>query len=79
MSESTSHIGSFYKKSNKLVGPTNFLAWKKMIDLTHTKHEVMGFVLGIIIEPGKDKTQELAKYKRGEVRTQSIIVESIKD
>ena len=39
----------------------------------------MEYVLGEVLEPSKDKTQGLAKYKKGEVRAQRIIVESIKD
>lgn len=39
----------------------------------------MEYVLGEVSVPDKEKTQELAKYKKGEVRAQRIIVESIKD
>jgi len=77
--ESTSHMGSFCKEHNKLVGASNYLAWKKIIDLILTEQDVMQYVAGEIIEPSKDKAQELAKYKKGEVRAQRIIVESIKD
>ena len=61
MSESTGHMGSFCKESNKLVGSTNFLAWKKRIDLALTKHEVMEYVLGEVIETSKDKTQDKSR------------------
>lgn len=37
----------------------------------------MEHVLGEVTKPIKDKTQQLAKYKKGEVRAQRIIVESI--
>ena len=37
----------------------------------------MEYVIGEIIEPNKDKNQEPTKYKKGEVRAQQIIIESI--
>ena len=76
MSQSTNHMATF---CNKLVGSTNFLALKKRIDLTLIENEVMEYVLGEVVEPSKENTQELAKYKKGEVRAQRIIVELIKD
>ena len=48
-------MGFVYKETNKLIGSTNFLAWKKRIDLTLTKHEVMEYVLNEVVEPSKDK------------------------
>jgi len=42
---------SFCKESNKLVGSTNFLAWKKRIVLVLTENEVMEYVLGEITQP----------------------------
>jgi len=63
MSKSIGHISSFCKKRNKCVGASNYLAWKKRIDLALIEHEVMEYVTGEITEPSKDKTQELAKYK----------------
>ena len=70
-------MGSFYKESNKLIAESNYLAWKKRIDLILTEQELMEYVTGEITKPSKDKTQELARYKKGEVRAQRIIVESI--
>lgn len=32
------------------------------------ENEVMDYVIGKVIEPEKDRTQELAKYTKGEVR-----------
>ena len=58
---------------------SNYLAWKKRINLILTEQDVIGYVNGEVIEPQKDKTQELTRYKKGEVRAQRIIVESIKD
>lgn len=79
MSQPTDHMATFCKESNKLGGSTNFLAWKKMIDLALTKNEVMEYVLVEVVEPSKEKSQELEKYTKGEVRVQRIIVESIKN
>lgn len=59
---------SFCKEGNKLDGSSNFQAWKKIIDLVLLENEVMDLILGKVIEPVKDKTQEWAKYNKGEVR-----------
>lgn len=63
---------------NKLDVSSNFQAWKKRIDLVLIENEVMDHILGKVIEPKKDKAQELVKYNKGEVRTQSNLIESIK-
>ena len=78
MSKPSSHMGSFCKERNNLVGASNYLAWKKRVDLILTKQEVMEYVIGEFIKHKKDKTQELEKYKKGEVSAQMIIVEYIK-
>lgn len=72
-------MGSIGNEINKLIGLTNFLAWKKRIDLALTEHEVMEYVLGEFIEPRKYKTQQLEKDNKGELGAQRIILESIKD
>lgn len=72
-------MGSFYKERNKIIGASNYLAWKKRIDLILIEQDIMGYVTREVTEPEKDKTQELEKYKKGEVRAQRIIMESIKD
>lgn len=41
MSQSTDHMATFCKESNKLVRSTNFLAWKKGINLALIENEVM--------------------------------------
>jgi len=50
-----------------------------MIDLILKKHGVMEYFIREITGPSKDKTKGLANYKKGEVRAQRIIFESIKD
>jgi len=70
---------SFCKESNKLVGASDYLAWKKRIDLNLIENEVMDQVKGSITKPRKEDAQALAKYMKGEVRTQRIVIESIND
>jgi len=77
MFESTGHMGTLCKERNKLIGESNYLAWKKTIDLILAKSEVMEYDTGEITEPRKEKTQELAKNKKGEARDQRIIVDLI--
>ena len=40
-------------ENNKLVGLSNFNAWKKSIDLKLIENEVMGFIEGSTIQPPK--------------------------
>jgi len=72
-------ITSFCKDNNKWVGSSNFLAWKKRIDLILIENEVVKHVMGSITKPPKEESQALAKYMKGEVRVQRILKESIKD
>lgn len=53
-------MNSFCKESKKFVGSTNFLAWKKRINLVLIENEFMEYVLGKFAKPDKEKTQELA-------------------
>ena len=71
-------MATFFKESNKLVGSTKILAWKKGIDLALTKNEVIEYFLGEVVEPNKEKSQELEKYKKGEVRVHMIIVDLLR-
>lgn len=72
-------MASFCKEGNKLDGASNFKAWKKRIDLVPIENEVMDYILGKVPKPNKDKTQEVVKYNKGEVRAHRIFFESIKD
>lgn len=72
-------MASFCKEGNKLDGASNFKAWKKRIDLVTIENEVMDYILGKVPKPNKDKTQEVVKYNKGEVRAHRIFLESIKD
>lgn len=79
MSESTIKMTSFYKKSNKLVGSSNFLAWKNRIDLILIENEVIEYVKGSISKPSQEQSQALSKYMKGEIRAQRILIKSIKE
>ena len=70
---------SYYKESNKLVGSSNFSAWKKRTDLNLIEDEVMDYIEGPTVQPPKEDTSTHAKYMKGEIRAQRILIESIKD
>ena len=70
---------SFCIESNKFVGPSNYLAWKKRANLNLIENEVMEHVKGSITKPPKEDAQALARLMKGEVRAQRILIESIKD
>lgn len=78
MSESTIKMTLFYKESNKLVGSSNFLSWKKRTDLIIIENEVIRYVKGPILKPPQEEAQALSKYMKGEIRAQRILLESIK-
>ena len=44
---------SFCKESNKLVGASKFLAWKKRTNLNLIENEVMEHIKGSITKPSK--------------------------
>ena len=60
----------FFKERNKLVGASNYLAWKKRTDLNLIDNYVMDHVKGYITKPPKEYAQALAKFMKGEVRAQ---------
>jgi len=70
---------SYCKESNKLVGSSNFSAWKKRTDLNLIEDEVMDYIKGSIAQPPKEDAPAHAKYMKGEIRAQRILIESIKD
>ena len=74
MFESTIKMTSFCKESNKLVGASNFLAWKKRIDLILIENEVVEHVKVSITKPPKEEAQSLEKYIKGEIRAQNILI-----
>ena len=70
---------SFCKESNKLIGVSNFHAWNKRIDLNLIENEVMDYIKGSATRPSKEDTQAHAKYMKGDIRAQRILIESIKE
>ena len=70
---------SFCIERNKMVGSSNFIAWKKRTDLNLIEDEVMDYIEGSTIQPPKEDTLAHAKYMKGEIRAQRIIIKSIKD
>ena len=44
---------TYCKESNKLVGSSNFSAWKKRTDLNLIEVEVMVYIEGSTIQPSK--------------------------
>lgn len=69
----------FCKERNKLVGASNYIAWKKRENLNIIENEVMDQIKGSITKPSKEYAQALAKFVKREVRAQRILIESIKD
>lgn len=69
----------FCKESNKLVGASNYLAWKERKDLNLIENDLMEHVKGSITKPREEDAQALAKYMKEKVRAQRIFIESIKD
>ena len=69
----------YFKESKKLVGSSNFSAWKKRTNLNLIEDEVMDYVEGSKIQPSKEDALAHAKYMKGEIRAQRILIESIKD
>ena len=67
---------SFCKESNNLVRSTNFLALKKRIDLILIENEV-DHVKGSIIKSPKEDAQAHARYMKGKVRAQRILIDPL--
>ena len=70
---------TYCKERNKLVGSSNFSAWMKRTSLNLIKDEVMGYIKGSTMQPSKEDAPAHAKYMKGEIRAQRILIESIKD
>ena len=67
---------SFFKK---LVGASNFLAWKKRTYIKLIENESMEHVMGSITKPPMEEAKEIIKFIKGEVMAQRIRIESNKD
>ena len=62
------------KEGNKLYGASNFKAWKNRIHLVLKENYLMIFVEGKAPTPAKNNAQEVAKYDKGEIRAQIIMI-----
>ena len=70
---------TYCKERNILVGSSNFSAWKKRKDLNLIEDEVMEYIEGSTIQPSKEDAPAHAKYIKGEIIAQRILIEAIKD
>lgn len=68
---------SFCKLINKFVGSSNFLAWKRRIDLVLKENEVIDYVNVKVSKPSEGKP--LSKYIKKDLRAERILIDSIKD
>lgn len=69
---------SYCKENNKLVGSSNFLAWKKRIDLIVIENEVVGHVKGLIVESPKEEAQDL-QHKDIKRRNSLILYDGVRN
>lgn len=76
MSNISEQMALICKENIKLDGAFNFKAWKKRIDLVLEEHEVLKYVQGKVPKPDDDVK---AGFRKGEVKAQRILFESIKD
>lgn len=70
---------SYCKERNKLVGSSNFLAWKMRIDLILIENEVIGHVQGLIVEPPKEEAQALQGEDIKRRRNSLILYEGVRN
>ena len=62
-----------------MVESSNFSAWKKRTNLNLIEDEVMDYIEGSTIQPSKEDASVHAKYMKGKIKAQRILIESIKD
>ena len=55
---------TYCKESNKLVGSSNFSAWKKRTKLNLIEDEVMDYIEGSTIQSSKEDAPAHAKYMK---------------
>ena len=68
---------SCFKENHKLVGISNFLVWKRRMDIVLEVNEVIDHVHGKVSKPSKE--QALSEYMERDIKAQKILKESIKD
>jgi len=68
---------SCFKENHKLVGISNFLAWKRRIGIVLKVNEVIDRVHGNVSKPSEEQT--FSEYMERDLKAQKILKESIKD
>ena len=58
----------YCKESNKMVGSSNFSAWKNRTKLKLIEDEVMDYIEGSTVQPPKEDAPAHGKYMKGEIR-----------
>ena len=66
-------------ESNKLVGLSNFNAWKKRTNMKLIENKVMGFIEGSTTQHPNEDILAYIKYMQGDIKSRRILIESIKD
>lgn len=65
------------KEDQKLVGVSNFLVWKRRIDIVLEVNEVIDHFHGKVSKPSEELA--LSEYMEENLKVQKILKESIKD
>jgi len=68
---------SCFKENQKLVGVSNFLVWKRRIDIVLEVNEVIDHVHGKVSKPSEEEA--LSKYMERDLKAENILKESMKD
>jgi len=69
---------SYFKSEDKLKDKSDYHAWKMSLDLTLEENDAMDYVKGRAVEPPSNAfATAQRKYKKGEVKSKKIIVDSI--
>ena len=68
---------SCFKENHKLVGISNFIAWKRRIDIVLEVNEVIDHVHGKVCKPSEEWA--LSKYMERDLKAQKILKEYIKN
>jgi len=73
-------ISSYFKIEEKLNDVSNFGPWKERVDITLEEHEVLEYVEDAIIDPPENASVVVkSEYKKGDIRTRKIILDSLSD
>ena len=68
------------KSENTLEGESNYISWKKIIDLILEKNKVLDVVKGKVKKPTEESSDvDKVKYRELEILAMILIVENIKD